>query len=421
MVSGGAVLTAWALHLGGGPLAVGVLGSLTYFAQLVQFPSAWLTARLGGRKVALWAVALSRQALWPLVVLPFLPIGADAKRTVLVAVSAVSALLAIVGGNGWTTWMGDLVPGSIRGRYFGRRTAFCTITGAAANLGAGVWLDFSRGRGFEAWALSGLGLVAVGVGALSTWLMAQQHDPGHHSEREVPWRAMWAPLREAPMRRLLAYIVPWNFGVGLSSSLFAIFMLHELHMGYAAMAVREIAAAVIRMLCSPLWGRAIDRVGARPVLVACSCLIVGIPFIWFLPTADNLWPVFGDSLAAGILWSGQALAVQQLPIAISPSRGRSWHVAAFYAAAGLAFALAAVAGGHLGDVLPERVAIGSASLSRFQAVLALSAGFRVVGALLCMRTLEPGAKPVRELATMMGESTNAALAKARRSVDPASE
>jgi MFS family permease len=403
MSAGGAVLTAWALHFHAGPFLLGLLASLNYVAQLVQFPSAYLTQRFGGRAVALWAVAASRQALWPLVFLPFLPIDDRAAKGVLFAVAAVSALLAIVGNNGWNTWMGDLVPGTIRGRYFGRRTAICTLASGASGLGAGLWLDFMRGRGLEAEALSALGLVAVAVGALSTWLMRQQHDPGHHASAKVDWHAMVAPLREPAMRRLLAYILPWNVGVGLSSSLFAPFMLGELGMGYAMMALREATTAGLRIVVSPLWGRAIDRVGSRPVLVACSFTIVAIPFLWMLAAPDRLWPVFADSLMAGVLWSGHNLATMQMPIALAPRQGRSWHVAAFYACAGLAFATGAVAGGWVANRLPAFVPVGQGALTRFQVVLLGSACFRLGGAFLSLKTREPGAKGVRELARLVGD------------------
>ncbi len=418
MSAGGAVLTAWALHFHAGPLLLGLLTALNYFAQLAQFPSAYLTQRFGGRTVALWAVVASRQALWPLVFLPFLPIGDHAAKGVLVTVAAASALLAIVGNNGWTTWMGDLVPGPIRGRYFGRRAAVCTFASGASGLGAGLFLDAMRARGLEAEALSALGIVAVSVGALSTWLMRQQHDPGHHASAKVDWHAMVAPLREPAMRRLLAYILPWNVGVGLSSSLFAPFMLGTLGMGYAMMALREATTAGLRIVVSPLWGRAIDRVGSRPVLIACSFTIVAIPLLWMLAAPDRLWPVFADSLMAGVLWSGHNLATMQMPIAVAPRAGRSWHVAAFYACAGLAFAAGAVAGGWVANRLPETVSVGQGALTKFQLVLLGSSCFRLVGALVSLKTQEPGAQGVRALARLVGDGARG-VADRRRAESPA--
>ena len=409
MCSGGAVFTAWAKHFHGGPLLVGLLSSLLYLSQVMQFPAAYLTQWLGGRRVALWAVALSRQAVWPLVFLPFAGLSDETSKRVLVTVAAVSAVLQIVGANGWSSWMGDLVPGRIRGRYFGIRTALCTVAAAVGGLSAGVWLDFCRARGVEAEGLSALGLCAVTVGAISTWLMRRQHDPGHEPEPRIDWHRMVRPLREKAMQRLISTIVPWNVGVGLSSSMFTFFMLDDLRMGFALMAAREATTLSVRTLVSPLWGRAIDRVGSRPVLVACSFFITVIPFVWMLAAPDRIWPVFFDSFCSGILWAGHNLATMQMPVSLAPQGRRSWHVASFYACSGLAYATGAILGGWYGGSLPKVFELGGVAWTGFQFMLLLSAALRMTGALLSLRTFEPGSKGVRELATMVGDGANRLL------------
>ena len=130
--AGGAVLTGWALYLHASALIVGLLGALTFAGQLVQLPAAWVSATFGHRKACIVTVAASRQALLPLVALPFLPLEEGSKQLLLVAVAAVSALLAVAGNNAWVSWMGDLVPHTLRGRYFGRRTALTTLGNTVA-------------------------------------------------------------------------------------------------------------------------------------------------------------------------------------------------------------------------------------------------------------------------------------------------
>src|SRR5439155_156928 len=121
--SGGAI-TAWALYLGLTPVLVGVLGALPFAAQIVQIPSAWLTRSRGGRRTALWTIGVSRQLPLALALLPWLSFPEPVQRAVLLAVAAASSILSVAGNNAWTSWMGELVPDRLRGRYFGRRTAF---------------------------------------------------------------------------------------------------------------------------------------------------------------------------------------------------------------------------------------------------------------------------------------------------------
>ncbi len=403
--SSGAALTAWALYLGASPVLIALLAALPYLSQLVQFPSAWLTSRVGARKVALVATSISRQALWPLVPLPFLPVGQATKLVLLLIVAAVSALFSIVGNNGWTTWMGDLVPRRLRGRYFGRRTAICMLVGSFATLGAGLALDVATRHGREGWALASLGLVAVLAGALSTVLMARQHEPGAAAREPLTFETATRPFRDPGARRLLAFLVPWNFAIGLSSAFFVVFMLENLRMGFALIALQGIGTAVVRLLAAPLWGRATDRLGPRPVLVACSFLIVGIPLLWLLPTPTRLWPVAADALASGVLWSGHNLATFHMPLAVAPRQGRSFYLAAFSTLSGVAFAIAATAGGWLVGAMPATIHLGRVHWANLQLLFLFSIVLRLGSAFLSLRTTEPSSKPVRDLGRLVASAS----------------
>src|SRR5690606_5214122 len=114
---GGSMLVAWALHLGCGPLVIALLGALPFLAQAVQFPAAWLTSSLGGKRVAIAGYAVGRLIYAPLIVLPFLPVAPATQRTLLVLVAALAAAFTVLGTNAWVAWMGEVVPNAVRGRY----------------------------------------------------------------------------------------------------------------------------------------------------------------------------------------------------------------------------------------------------------------------------------------------------------------
>ena len=144
-----AVVTAWGVELGASPVLLGVLWGLPYFGQIFQLPGAWVTARFGRKRVAVVMNALARQALLPIAVLPFADLSIDAKRAILVALFALSSLLSILGNNAWLAWMGDLVPARVRGRYFGQRTAMCTLVATVASLGNSLVTPSSLARTSE--------------------------------------------------------------------------------------------------------------------------------------------------------------------------------------------------------------------------------------------------------------------------------
>lgn len=400
--AGATVLTAWAIALKLGPFLVGVMTALPFFAQFVQFPAAWLTSFFGHRRVALTAVCLSRLVMFPLAVLPWLGLSLRTEQHVLLAVAGASALLGVVGNNAWVAWMGELVPRAVRGRFFGRRTALTTLAGTLASLSAGLLMD--RLRPPEGMGV-GLPLLALGacvMGVVTTLLMASQHDPAPPGTTpRLELKGALVPLKDPLARRVLTYQVAWNAAVGVSAPFFALHSLQNLKMTFVIMALHAAAVAGVRILTAPLWGRAIDRAGAQPVLMACSLGISIIPALWLLPSAGTLWPLLFDVLLAGSLWSGHGLAIFALPLSVAPRKGRPFYLAAFATAGGLAYAAAAAVGGAIAAALPPQFELGGHLWVNLHVLFVLSSVARLGAGLLASRIHEPGVHPVRSVGELV--------------------
>ncbi len=390
--AGGAIIMGWALYLGCGPFWVGLLGALPFLAQLMQLPGAWLTSRFGARRMALRTVLCSRLAFLPLVALPFLPLSLEVKRAVLVAVAAAHHGLGILCNNAWVTWMGDLVPTRLRGRYFGRRTALSTLAGALATLTTGTFLDGARASDRTGLALATLAFCACVLGALSTALMTLKHDPARHRV-VTPFRAarMLQPLRDGAARRLLAYGMSWNAALGLAGPFFTLYLVQDLKLGFTLAALQGSSASFARMLSAPLWGRLIDRHGPRRVLRVCSLGLVLSPVLWVLAGPERWWPIALEALLGGVLLSGHGLAAFALPLAVAPARERPFYHAAFAMAGGASFALASAAGGALVQAFPPSHVLLGATCTALQLTFLVAALARAFAALLSRHLIEPAA------------------------------
>jgi MFS family permease len=407
--AGPTVLVGWALHLGAPPLEVGLVAALPQLAQLFQLPGAWVTALLGRRRAALWAVALSRQALLPLAALPLLPVGDEAKRAVLLLAAGASAALGVVGNNAWTAWMGELVPAPLRGRYFGARTALCTAGGTVAGLGVGALLDAAGARDLREPALALLALAGCAAGAVTAALLARQHDPPAPDGPAPTFALALRPLRDPAARGLLRYQLAWNAAVGLGGGFFTLHLLGNLRAGFTVVALHAATAAAVRIVAAPAWGRAVDRFGARPVLATCSFGAGLLPFLWIAATPDRLWPIALDAILSGVAWGGHGLAAFAAPLAVAPRRERPWWLAAFAAAGGLAYAAAAAAGGLLAARLPPEVASLGTGGPALLAVFLLSATLRLASAFLALGIAEEGAGSLAELRRAATAGARAAL------------
>jgi MFS family permease len=396
--AGGAVLTGWAIHLHASALLTGLVVALPQMAQLLQIPAAWGTAWLGHRRACVLLVTASRLAPLPLALLPLLPVPASAGLSILIAASALAAILGVLGNNAWVSWMSELVPRRIRGRYFGRRTALCTLGGALASGAAGLLLDWARPRGVTGVALAALQLLACGSAGATAALMLRQHDPAPNGDAApMCLRDALLPLRDRSVRGLIVYLLTWNLAVGVAGSFFSLHMLQNLHMGFALVALHGTGLAFARMLAAPLWGRLIDRLGARPVLITCAFGISAIPLIWLFATPAQLWPLVLDAGLAGVLWGGHNLAAFALPLTVTPRRGRPFYLATFAATSGFAFSIATAAGGALAGLLPAQTVVLSRPLASLQWLFALSALLRFGAAFFALRIHEPAAAGVGAL------------------------
>ncbi len=394
--SAGAVLTGWALHLGVQATSVGLIVAAPQLAQMAHLPAAWMTTTFGRRRVALTAVALSRQSLLPLVLLPFVDWQSSTKVGVLGAVVALSSLTSVIGNNGWVAWMGDLVPHRVRGRYFGRRNAACTLAGSLAAVASGLALDRLGAGEARGHVLSALAALACIAGGATTLLMARQHAVPESRCGFAPGRLL-GPLRAESTRRLLRYQLAWHGALGLASGLFAFYMVEHLHMGFMLVALHSACLAAVRMLASPFWGRVIDRAGAKPVLTACSFGIAILPALYVLASPSFLWPLALEAVLSGLFWSGHALAAFALPLAITAREDRPIYHALSGSACGLAFASGAATAGFILARFPAQLELGSRVVPSIAALFLLSSLARLAAATLAPRTLEPGAQTVRTL------------------------
>lgn len=334
----GSVLTAWALYLGADASTIAILQGLATGAQIAHGPAGFLTEWLGRKRVAIGALTLARLCWAPIAALPLLGLDGATATRLLIATAAVSAILQVLGLNAWTAWMGDVVPASLRGRFFGARTVFVTGGAALASLACALLLESDLPRELSLPAIAALLCV---TGVVSAGLLARQVEPLGKGPRCRPdLREYGVALLDPNARGLLAYQFGWGFAIAPGAAFFALHVSSRLENWLGILAIHAIAVAVVRVFTAPLWGRAVDAWGARPVLALCSLAISVNPLLWCLVGPHALWPLAIDAIVSGCAWGGHAVASFDLPLTVAPPRRRSYYLALFAMAGGVGFAIA---------------------------------------------------------------------------------
>jgi MFS family permease len=168
-------------------------------------------------------------------------------------------------------------------------------------------------------------------------------------------------------------------------------------MGFLLIATHATAAAIIRTAAAPFWGRALDRVGAKPVLIFCSFGVTVIPLFWLFTGPENLWPLVLDALLGGFLWAGHGQAIFYLPLAVAPRQGRAFYLGAFSAVGGLALGVVSALAGGLLTVMPPTLHVGSYVFPSLYVLFLLTSLARAGAATLAIKIVEPGSGEVSEL------------------------
>ena len=394
----GSVLTGYALHLGATPGVLGLIASVPLLGQAVSPLAAWLVSRSGRRKGVAVGTALIGRGLWVLAAaLPLLPVPAEIKGALLVALVALSGLFIAANGALWTAWMGDVVPRKERGRYFGLRTGVLGMVGTAANLIAGVWLDRTQAP----FSFQVVLLVAVFSGVLSAGLLNRQDEPPLGRTRLPISRAFSLPMSDPTFRRLLMFAVYWSFAVLVSSPFVIPYFLNHLRMTYVEVAVWGSISAASALVMAPVWGRLSDRVGNKPVL-AVTTFLAGtlLPLTWMLAAPGRLWPIWLSGVVDAVVWSAISPCILNLSLATTPRENRAAFIAVFSALTGVAGFVGGLVSGPLLELyraLGPATGVSAWGWTAYHSLFATSAVLRALAWTLLRQVPEEGAWRTRDL------------------------
>lgn len=373
-------LPAFALAAGLGEMVAGLTGSLPLLAGgVMQLISPHAVRQL--RSHRRWVVACA--AIQALVFIPLViaSITGTATAGVVLLSAAVYWAAGLATGPAWNTWIGSLVPGALRARFFARRTWVSQACVFAGFLGGGLLLQATSERGLQAFALL---FTLAGLCRLVSVVALYWHSepvPMHATMKQIPWRRVWHHLQASSGGKLLLYLVVVQAAVQMAGPFFTPFMLQKLQFGYGELAGLLSLAFLAKVFSLAWWGRVARIIGARNLLWIGGVGIVPLSFGWVV-SQDLAW-LGVVQIVSGVLWAAYELAFFLLFFESIPDEERT-SVLTFY---NLLNAIAWVCGSLLGAALlwasefsfnSYLMLFGLSSLGRLLAVVLLVRVPRVV-------------------------------------------
>jgi len=351
-LTGGVFLTGFALHLGMTDLMIGLLASLPFLVTAFQLPASIHISRHGERKTMAFHGALAARGAWILLLMAtVVPFGPPAVRLLIIlGIIFLSYAAASVSYVAWLSWMSDLIPDEIRGRFFGTRNMLCGAAGTVVMLVFGKLLDRLNGACCGSLPL-GFGLtflVAAVFGIFGLHFLNRISEPvqGPTSEEGVSLGLLGRHLmKERNFRKLLLYAFTWSFSVCFAGPFFTVYFLRDLGYSYSFVAVLAGISAFTDILGMQVWGRISDKVKNKAVIQFASWVAIFLPLAWATVRPEYIvFPVILHVLGGGF-WAAINLCTSNLLLRITPRQNRPVFLSLFHMVTGLGSAMGPVLGG----------------------------------------------------------------------------
>lgn len=323
----GATMTRFAKALGTPEWAFGVIAALPFVGTLFQLPAAYLADRVGYRKLLFLIFATTHRLLWFVIAaIPWVvPESGGWWWKTMLAVLLMNWACGSMGGLLWTSWMADVIPRKVRGRYFAVRNRIGQGMGLLTTLGVGYVLDLGEraagggdSQGIMLRLTSALLAAAAVLGVMDVLQFVRVRDdyPRAAPAARNGLSSFLEPLRDSNFRWYLAFNFTFHLAIGFVGQYVWLYAFDVVGMSNKQANLLIVAVPLLLMMGSyPMWGRLMDRLGRKPVLIGAGILVACGSVGWILVGPDaahdidwsqlgsveGAWRVLGQ--LAGLEWS----------------------------------------------------------------------------------------------------------------------
>ena len=353
----GVFLVGFAVALGAGNFAIGILAAVPFCVQLLQIPGVLLVEHLRARRaVSVWSAAFGRTFLLGAALAPLL--GPSLSVVALIVSLAIYQAMAAIAGCAWNSWMRDLVPSSQYGRFFSRRTMATNALSITLALLGGALVDTWKRYvpNHDVFGYSILFAIAAIIGFVGVYLLHITPDPPMAPAEKMtnPFAVLLTPLREANFRRLIIFLSSWNFAANLAAPFFTVYMLKSLGYSMTTVLALTIGSQLANLAALGLWGPLSDRFSNKAVLEIAAPLFLLCTFAWTftgLPWVQPmvLYLLIVIHVLMGIATAGVGLASGNIAMKLSPVGQATAYLAANSVISASFAAAAPILGGLFAD------------------------------------------------------------------------
>ena len=289
---------------------ISILSTLPIFiGAAFQNLTGWFYDILRSRKTLLIILKCIQTITIPLILFAGYSSG---NYFLLLAFICLYYALAMSQMSPWTSWMGYLVPGRLRGRYFGNRSQVVRIFMLISSLLAGAILNsYEESNTFNGFIIIFcLGMVA-NFGSI--YYLNRQYEPENTTDDEIIEIDSSNTNMDSGLIRFITYDSLSEFSFHVSGPLMMVYWLRDLKFDYIELAILINVSQVLGLFSMRYWGKKIDNNGSYSTIRFTSFCIGIFPMFWvgiyYLPNELILAGSIIIASLASLMFSGRALAL----------------------------------------------------------------------------------------------------------------
>ncbi len=306
-------ITPFAIAINSTDSLIAMLSSIPgLLGPVSEFYSSRLIEKYPRKKIVLISVLFETLTWIPLILVAFLyyyGLIINMLPLMLLLFFSLYVICANAGVPAWFSWVGDIIDGEHRGRWFAKRNFIFGAVSLVCAISFAIFLDFFKKNNWTLFGFIILFLIAIISRAISRHYISRQYEPEIIIEKGY-YFSFLNFIKKAPFNnfgRFAIFRALINCATMVASPFFVVYMLRELKFSYLTLIIVVMSQTFFTMMIIRFWGRFSDKYGNYQILKITSILISLIPILWLFSDIP-LYLVLVPQLISGVAWGGFNLA-----------------------------------------------------------------------------------------------------------------
>lgn len=264
-------------------------------------------------------------------------------QTFIVIYSLAFALNSLI-GPAISSWLVDLTPLEIRGRYLAQREKVSLFITAFMTIVLGKVLDMTKLAGIPLTGFLIVSGVLVFLGLLNIYSLINIIEaPGKNQVKQYKLsEVVTLPLRNIGFKKIIVLFIVWSFALQVGGPYISVYLVTGLKLSYTYIMTLSVVSTIVRVLFTSRWGRIADQKSWFLSTKLSLLLLAIVHFTWGFVTSGNytvLAPLL--HILGGLSWGGIGISMFNIQFLYAKREGRTMYLG-LNAAIGGVFSLLAV-------------------------------------------------------------------------------